>query len=107
MGEEQVVKVELGFPEWLWSLGDKILFAKLSVQDKKDLSEEFYEMTKPLFKVWRNKEYPLYENKLNLPIQNVTEVGLFADNMADETTDVQNGTDIEQDISEPITDNDE
>ena len=114
MGEEQVVKVELGFPEWLWSLGDKILFAKLSVQDKKDLSEEFYEMAKPLFRIWDNGEYPLYEHRLNLPVQNVREVGLFADNNSDDSqkvdendSDVQDGINIEQGVTEPIIDNDE
>ncbi len=101
METESIQRVELSFKDWLWKIGEKIIFAKMKVQDKQDVGEDFYAMARPLFGVWWNGAYPLHENRLDIPVEEITQQGLFADadNVADENskevTDVQkeaNGT---------------
>ena len=85
--EESITRVELEFDEWLWKVSEKLTLARLSVQEHKEVGEEFYDIAKKLHPLWYRGELVFYKNVLDLPEQNVTEQGLFSGNSVSETAE--------------------
>lgn len=107
MGEEIIIRQELEGWDYIVKFSEKLHFICLNVLNKKEITDDDYALLKPVFLTWHRGEYLLYENKLGLTPQIVTEAGLFADTLAVDTAQSTDGIEIESTSSEPINDNDE
>lgn len=96
---------ELQYWDWLAKVTERLTFARLKVNDRKDISEEDYALLKVLFPIWYRGEYPLYKTIMEGTSQTVTQSSLF-DAITTDTVQLDpNGTDVE--ISFTETNNEE
>lgn len=86
--------IELGFRRWVTRISELLTFIQLNIKEKRELTEKDYELLKVLHdKIWYDSVYPIYahENPFVKPDEIAVQQGLFADN----STDSENGTDID------------
>lgn len=121
MTTESVQRVELEGWNYVLKYQERLHFICLNVQNRKEITDEDYSLLRTVFKIAYDGEYPLYENRLDLPLTNAEQVGLFADKSAVSTTaensevaevtekeaNINDGTCFDNTYSEPIDDNNE
>jgi hypothetical protein len=64
MGEMETSISELGFWDWVGRVTEKLTFARLNVNDHREISDDDYTLLKILFKPYYNGEYPLWQTKM-------------------------------------------
>jgi hypothetical protein len=101
MGEE-VIQVELQAWEWMGAVAQKIEKMRERVFEHKDIPEDYMPLMKSLYRVWANGEVPIYETKMEAPVETSVQNSLFDDKNADKDTNTLNGKIIVKDISESI-----
>jgi hypothetical protein len=89
--EEETIKREEFFIDWLPRISEKLQFILLNIKENRDISEEDYALLRVLHKAWFFGEYPLYKTQLAIKEELSVQQGLFADNVADE----EDGTKVE------------
>jgi hypothetical protein len=72
-----MVNIELEFWDWFSKIIEKGTFIRKRVIDKKDITDDDYSLFKPFFKIWRNGEYPLYANKLDIIAESAVQIDIF------------------------------
>jgi hypothetical protein len=86
---------ELDAWNWFGKVVEKATFIRLSVLDKRDISEADYDLLKVFYKIWHNGEYPLYQNKMEGSDTTAIQQPLFPDNLSL----FDNGINIEKTLS--------
>ena len=95
---------ELQFHDWLDKVNERLTFARLKINDGKDISEDDYDMYKMLFRDWYNGEHPIFVNKMVGEVQSVSQQGLFSDNTTVYPETITIGTDIDtSDVNQNTT----
>lgn len=94
MGEEQVLKQELEMWPWAVKISEKLTFITIKVLNHQDIEEGDWDLLKILHKIFHNGEYPMYETKLNIPVEKSVQQGLFTDKSSNEVTPESNGIEI-------------
>jgi len=77
--EETTELRELSAWDWIVKFNEKLTLIRVKMLDRKEFTEEEEELLKVVFRIWHNQEYPLYEAKMSLPSQVVSQNSLFAD----------------------------
>jgi hypothetical protein len=85
---EETVTREEYFIDWLPRISEKLQFILLNIKEKREISEEDYDLLEVLHKNWFFGDFPLYRQELNLKEQNVTQPSLFTDGLAEKSQDV-------------------
>jgi len=99
---DEVIQVELQAWDWMGAVAQKIGKIRERVFEHKDIPEEYIPLIKTLFRVWSNGEVPIYETKMEAPVETSVQNSLFDDKNADKDTNTLNGKIIVKDISESI-----
>jgi hypothetical protein len=68
---------ELQYWDWIAKITEKLMFMRLKVQDRKDISEDDWELLRVLYPLHYNGEYPLYVTKMEGTSQSVIQTNLF------------------------------
>jgi hypothetical protein len=102
MGEMETSISELGFWDWVGRVTEKLTFARLNVNDHREISDDDYTLLKILFRPYYNGEYPLYQSKMEGIVESVTQNSLFTDGLAEESTTITDGTIFDTVVTETI-----
>lgn len=94
------VETELGAWDWLAKVNEKLTFLRLSILERKEITDQDYEFLKPFYGIWWRGELPLYQTKLDLPVELSTQNTLFADRTADDITTTCDGISFAEGVSE-------
>jgi hypothetical protein len=81
---EDVEKVELGFWDSLVKLNEKLTLIILKAKSQMDISDEDYELIKPLFGCIWGGQITFLVPKVQPSVETAVEQGLFADNAGEE-----------------------
>ena len=71
---------ELDAWNWMSKITEKLTFIRLSVIEKREISEEDYDLLKIFYRVWSNGEFPLYETKMHGTDDKAVQTQLFGRN---------------------------
>jgi len=91
-------KVELKFREWEREVTQKLLFMQLKEKDKKDLTEDDYDLKFIMYKIWRGGDYPLYKTVIDGTDETAVQQGLFMTEVptfTEKSHTGEDGTDVE------------
>jgi len=89
--EEETIKREEFFIDWLPRISEKLQFILLNIKENRDISDGDYDLLRVLHKTWFYGEFPLYKTQLDIKEESSVQQGLFSDNVADE----EDGTKVE------------
>jgi hypothetical protein len=81
---DKVEKVELGVWDSLVKLNERLTLIVLRVKGQMDISEEDYELIKPLFGCIWGGQITFLVPKVPIAVETAVEQGLFSDNSAEE-----------------------
>ena len=68
---------ELQAWEWLKKVNERLTFIILKVQDRKEISEQDWDLLRVFYPLWYNQEYPFYATKMEGVSQSVTQASIF------------------------------
>jgi len=97
------IEIELDAMEWLTQINQKLTFILLNIKEKRDISEDDYDILRFLHKDWFTGEHPLYKVQTTQAVETSVQQGLFADNSDKNTS----GTNVDIPAIEPIKENNE
>ena len=84
--------MELKFIPWVARVNEKITFILLNLKEKRDITEEDYDLLEFFHKHYHQGEFPLYKTQMEGTNQVVTQGGLFTDITANDSFVYANGT---------------
>jgi hypothetical protein len=93
---------ELNFRDWIAKINERLTFLLLNIKDKRDITENDYDILRVFYKTWYNGEHPLYATKMEGVCQTVTQANLFSGELSATIEPISYGTDVVVDESEPI-----
>lgn len=71
-------KHELQYWDWLAKVTERLTFARLKINDRKDISDEDYQLLKILLPIWYHGEYPIFQTKMEGTAISVTQMDIFS-----------------------------
>ena len=74
---------ELGFPDWLKKVNERITLLQLNMVDKKDITEDDYFLLEVMYRVHWQGFLPFYRATLPMDDEKAEQTGLFADNVTE------------------------
>jgi hypothetical protein len=87
-------KVELQPWDWLAKVTERLTFIRLKVMDHKEIDENDYDLLRVFYGVYWRGEYPIYQTQAVGTVETSVQTGLFADNVADNTAQSTDGTEV-------------
>ncbi len=93
-GVPKMTGVELTYRKWLARVNEKLLFILMSIKEKKEISEQDYELLRAMHRAWYLGWHPIYahENPHVNTLEKVAEQGFFEMTESQSSAD---GTEIE------------
>ena len=81
--------------DYIVKFNEKLTFAILKVSNQKEITEDDENLLKEVFRIQYEGRYPLFVTKMDVPVENISQVGLFFAKPSDTIPDHIDGTTIE------------
>lgn len=86
---------ELDYWGWALKINERLTFLILKVKDRREISEDEYQLLRVLYPVWWDGHYPLYQTKMEGIAVSTTQASLFDVIPSDTIHKTDNGTTID------------